>query len=207
MTALVPGSSRVQKSRREINLEATRAALIEEARNQFASSGYQGAELGRIAAAAGVTTGAIYHHFGSKLGLFQAVAESLEVEILHAAASDLTDPLAALRESFDRLIGVCAAPEIQRITFVEAPQVIGPQAWLEIELRYAYGAMRRNLMSLEAAGVIPPHPPELLARLLLALLRETSTAVAQAPDAAAEQRARSLANAVLDGIFGPPPPA
>ena len=43
------------------------------------SSGYAGASLRRIASAAHATTGAIYNHFGSKEGLFDAlVGESAE---------------------------------------------------------------------------------------------------------------------------------
>jgi len=73
------------KSRRELNVEATRFALLTAARKQFAHVGYSRAEIGQIAAQARVTTGAVYHHFGSKKGLFLAVAERLEAEILASA--------------------------------------------------------------------------------------------------------------------------
>ena len=65
------------KTRKQQATEATRAALLRVARQRFAEEGFSGAEIGRIAAEARVTTGAIYHHFGSKQGLFQAVAEDL----------------------------------------------------------------------------------------------------------------------------------
>src|ERR1700756_2784084 len=96
-------------SRRELNIEATRAALLAEARAQFAARGFSKAELGQIAAGAGLTTGAIYHHFGSKAGLFRAVAEQLETDILAAAATaGDPDPLVRLRRGFERLIDLCA---------------------------------------------------------------------------------------------------
>ncbi len=196
----------MERSRRQLNWEATRAALIKAARQQFADSGYKDADLSRIAAGAAVTTGAIYHHFESKLGLFRAVAESLELEILQATASGETDPLAALRAGFIRLIDVCAAPDIQRIIFVEAPQVIGVEAWQEVELRYAYGAMSQTVAGLSAAAAIPDYPPELLARLLLALLRETSRVVAHAGhDASKTEAARQFATSVLDALFAAKP--
>ena len=163
------------KSRREANVEATRAALLAVARRHFARDGYSGTEIGRIAADARVTTGAVYHHFSGKKELFQAVAEQLEGEILLAAAVvDEADPLRRLRLGFEKLIDVCDAPDVQRIIFIEAPQVIGPEAWRKIELRYAYGALRAILGSLHDAGAIKPYPIDLIARLLLALLRETS---------------------------------
>jgi AcrR family transcriptional regulator len=191
------------KTRREMNLEATRAALLAAGRAQFAADGFAKAELGRIAADAGVTTGAIYHHFGSKAGLFQAVAEQIEAEILQAAnAASGTDPLERLRQGFDLLIEVCARPDVQRIIVVEAPQVLGPQAWYEIELRYAFGALRTVLAGLAAQGRIPSYPIDLLARVLLALLREVSGAIARSGhDPAAIAQARGLASSVLDGLF------
>lgn len=168
------------KSRREVNIEATRAALIKIARKHFARYGYSRAEIGRIAADARVTTGAIYHHFAGKKELFQAVAEELEAEILAAAATvEEADPWLRLQAGFEKLIDVCATADVQRITFIEAPQVIGPDAWREIELRYAFGALRAVLSALQDAGIVKPYPIDLLARTLLALLHETSAEVAR----------------------------
>jgi AcrR family transcriptional regulator len=165
---------------REANVAATRAQLLAVARKHFARRGYSRAEVARIAADAGVTTGAVYHHFSGKKGLFQAVAEALEAEILaEAAAVDEAEPWRRLRAGFDKLIDVCAAAAVQRILFVEAPQVIGPEAWRKIELRYAYGALRTVLPALIEAGVVKPYPVELIARTLLALLRETSAELAR----------------------------
>jgi hypothetical protein len=77
------------------------------------------------------------------------------------------------------LIDICASPDVQRIVFVEAPQVVGPDAWREIELRYAFGALRAILSALQDGGIIKPYPIDLIARTLLALLHETSAEVAR----------------------------
>jgi len=168
------------KSRREVNVEATRAALIKIARKHFARYGYSRAEIGRIAAEARVTTGAIYHHFAGKKELFQAVAEELEGEILAAvAAVDEADPWLRLQAAFEKLIDMCASADVQRIVFIEAPQVVGPEAWREIELRYAFGVVRAVLSALQDAGIVKPYPIDLIARTLLALLHETSAEVAR----------------------------
>jgi len=191
------------RSRRETNIEATRSALLSAGRQQFAREGYACAEVGQIAAEAGVTTGAIYHHFGSKKGLFQAVAEELEAEILAAAAAaDGADAWQRLRAGFDRLIDVCAAQDMQRIIFVEAPQVIGPEAWREIELRYAYGAMRTVLEGLMAAGVVRRCPVDLVARLLLALLGEAAAELAHAGrDKQTRAQVADMVAAMLDALL------
>jgi AcrR family transcriptional regulator len=172
----------VAKSRREANIEATRAALLAAARHHFAQYGYAHAEVSRIAADAQVTTGAVYHHFLSKKGLFQAVAEQLEEEILTAAAAQpAANMWQGLRAGFETLIDVCAAPDIQRIVFIEAPQVIGPQEWREIELRYAFGATRLIIEHLMADNTLRRFPVDLVARTLLSLLSEAAAEVARAP--------------------------
>ena len=169
------------KSRREAALEATRAALLAVARKHFARDGYSKAEIGRIAADARVTTGAVYHHFANKKDLFIAVAENLEAEILATAASvSDDDPWQRLKLGFEKLIDLCASAAVQRIIFVEAPQVVGPEAWRKIELRYAFGALRTVLAALRDAKIIKPYPIDLIARTMLALLHETSAELARA---------------------------
>ena len=189
-----------RKSRREENTEATRAAIIATARRHFGRHGYSGAEIARIAADARVTTGAVYHHFSDKRALFQAVAEQLEVEILAAAsaAQQEADPWLRIQKGFEKLIDLCASPEVQRITFIEAPQVIGPDAWRAIELRYAYGTLRQALTALVGAKLVKPYPVDLMARTLLALLHETSAEVARSKhDATVRQQVSELAAGVF----------
>ncbi len=184
---------------RESNVAVTRAQLLAVARKHFARRGYSRAEVARIAADAGVTTGAVYHHFSGKKGLFQAVAEALEAEILAEAATvDEAEPWPQLRAGFDKLIDVCAAAAVQRILFVEAPQVIGPEAWRKIELRYAYGALRRVLPALIEAGIVKPYPVELIARTLLALLRETSAELARSKR---DPKVRAQIADLVTGVF------
>ena len=189
-----------------MNIEATRAALIAAARIQFGAVGFSKAELSRIAAEAGVTTGAIYHHFASKAGLFQAVAEQVEQEglVAAAAATEAADPLVRLRLGFDVMLELASQADVHRILFIEAPQVLGPQAWRAIEQRYALGAVRQALAALAAEGTIPPYPPDLLSRVLLALLREASAERAAGnSDPAAWAETRALVTAVFDGLFAP----
>jgi len=187
------------KSRKEQNLEATRAALMAVARKHFARDGYSDAEIAAIAADARVTTGAIYHHFGSKKRLFTAVAEDLEEEILRTAASVRhDDPWQRLRLGFESLIDLCASPAVQRITFIEAPQVVGPEAWRKIELQYAFGTLRRVLTSLREAGVIKPYSIDLIARTLLALLHETSAEVARTKH---DPAVRAQVSEMVSGVF------
>jgi AcrR family transcriptional regulator len=181
LNRLILSSGLTMKSRKEENFEATRAALMAVARKHFARDGYSKAEIGRIAADARVTTGAVYHHFTNKKDLFVAVAENLEAELLATAASVVSDdPWQRLKLGFEKLIDLCASSAVQRIIFVEAPQVVGPEAWRKIELRYAFGALRTILAALQDAKIIKPYPVDLIARTMLALLHETSAELARA---------------------------
>jgi AcrR family transcriptional regulator len=190
------------KSRRALSIEATREALIKVARKHFARDGYSRAEIARIAADAGVSTGAIYHHFANKKALFQAVAEELEAEVLAAAiVAGEVEPWGRLRTGFEKLIDVCASHEVQRIIFVEAPQVVGPDAWRKIELRFAFGALRSVLASLIADHIIKPYPVDLVARTLLALLREASAEVARSKrDPKTRAQIADLVAGILDAL-------
>ena len=154
--------------------------IAEEALKILEREGEGAVSMRRVAQAVGITPMAIYHHFSNKKSLFQAVAEELENEILaEGMAAENENPWLRFQSGFERLIDFCAAPDVQRIIFIEAPQVMGPDAWRKIELRYAYGALHETLPKMIEAGIIKPYPVELIARTLLALLRETSAEVAR----------------------------
>jgi AcrR family transcriptional regulator len=170
------------KSRRDRYTEETAAALLACARKWFGQVGYDEASLETIARGAHVTTGAIYHHFAGKKGLFQAVAEQIEAELLTAAVSvSDPDPWQGLKRAFEVLIDACAKEDVQRILFLEAPRVIGTAAWREIEMKYAFGAMSAALGQFQAASRVRPYPVELIAPVLLAMLAETSRFVTTHP--------------------------
>ena len=86
---------------------ATRAALLSAARPLFAERGYEAVSSEEIVAAAGVTRGALYHHFDGKRGLFAAVFEEVESEFV--ARFDFSgiaegDPLGVLLAAVDQFL-------------------------------------------------------------------------------------------------------
>ena len=159
------------RSRRDGYTQETIAALLRAGRKRFGHEGYEAVGLGDIAADAQVTTGAIYHHFDGKKGLFLAVAEAVEAELLGCAqAVDDPDPWRRFVKAFLALLDACSLRDVQRIVFLDAPRVIGLDAWRELEHRYAFGAMSEALTALLRARVIRPRPVELVAPILLAVL-------------------------------------
>ena len=193
--------SGVMTSRRDRYTEETVTALLACARAWFGRVGYDEASLEAIAQQAEVTTGAIYHHFKGKKGLFLAVAEQIEAELLSTAlavSDPALDPWALLKQAFEGLIDACARDDIQRIIFLEAPRVIGAEAWREIEMKYAFGAMSAARGQFQAAGQMRPYPVALVAPVLLATLAETSRFVATTP--AERSNAVDLMMRVIDGL-------
>jgi AcrR family transcriptional regulator len=187
------------KSLRDSHTEATVEALLRAGRRQFGSQGFDAVSLEAIVAEARVTTGAIYHHFAGKKGLFLAVAEEVERELLAVAAGVKdADPWLRTRKAFAALIDACAAPDVQRIVFLDAPRVIGPEAWREIELKYAYGGMSAMLTHLIAEGFLHPYATELLAPVLLSVLAETSRALSVNP--VLSQEAHHLMSRMLEAL-------
>lgn len=190
--------------RRDANAKATRDAILEAGRAAFAASGFTAAALDDIVRSARVTTGAVYHHFGNKKGLFQAVAESLEQEIVDAIAAALTPdmtPWQALEHGLDETLELCARPDVRRILFSDAPNVIGLREWRAIELRYGFGLMRQLLEQLEASGEIRTGSVDLTAQIMLGAVIEAVHAIAERSDTArATEEARATLLTFLNSL-------
>jgi hypothetical protein len=115
-----------------------------------------------------------------------------------------------LQRGFDVLLDACAHRDVHRITFRDAPSVLGLREWRAIEERYAYGQLRDLLSTLMERGEIAPGPVELHARVLLAVLSEVAENIANAGDEAAASAARAAGSDLLQRVLGAlraPPPA
>jgi AcrR family transcriptional regulator len=181
----------------------TREALIEAARPLFAAHGFADAALETIVRAAGVTRGALYHHFADKTELFAAVFERVEGEVAtrmdeSIAAANEADPVEVMRLGAGFWLDACSDPEIQRIVLVDAPAVLGWTRWTEIGNRYNIGLVRELLANAVETGRIPPQPVEATALTMLGAMREATLYVARADD---HDRARQEAGAVMDRLI------
>lgn len=177
-----------ERSRRS---DVTQARIIKVAKNAFAEQGYAATSLSEIVDQASVTTGAIYHHFNDKKGLFRAVAESLEEEIMdHVMSVPLQDdPWDTFMTGLKSTLRVCARPDINRIVFKEAPSVIGPTEWREIEVRYAFGVIFKAISRLSKSGAMYAPNPGLTSQIILGSIIEAANVVAssdQTEDSLAE---------------------
>ena len=189
---------------REIRADATRTALVDAARALFSEHGYAATSTEAIVGAAGVTRGALYHHFRDKRDLFRAVFEQIEGEFVTTSTalwSDQRDAWTNLRAGCAAFLDSCVEPDVQRIVLLDGPSVLGWDAWREIEEQYALalisGALRRAIRE----GLLPRRPIMPLAHLLLAAVNEAGLLIAQADDPPAVRREVGAAfDAVLDGL-------
>jgi AcrR family transcriptional regulator len=184
--------------------EATRAALIAAARGLFAERGYAGVGTEELVRASGVTRGALYHHFDGKADLFGAVFEVVERELaekLGAEALSKADPWEGLVAALEMFLDVCTKPEVQRIALLDAPSVLGWEAWREIEARYGLGLIKLALQNLIDAGVVEPQPVDPLAHAILGTLAEAGLYVARADDVeAARTEMGAVLRRMLEGL-------
>lgn len=193
-------------SRQAARSESTRTKLLAAARELFADRGYAGVGTEEIVAAAGLTRGALYHHFADKRDLFRAVHEGMEAELvagiaeaLAAAPSD--DPIEAMGTAVSAFLDSAVDPGRARITLVEAPSVLGWAEWREIDARYGLGLTEAALEGAMAAGRMARQPVTPLAHLLLAAMGEAGIIVATAPDrGSARAEAERALISLLDGL-------
>src|SRR3954469_2339623 len=138
--------------------ERTRARLIEAARELFAGRGYANVAVEEIVRAAGVTRGALYHQFpGGKEGLFAAVFDAVETEVMEGVAQTLgkagaEDPIAGMRAGLDATLVLALDPKLVQLTILDAPSVLGWQAWREAGERYGLGVVRARAPAALGAG-------------------------------------------------------
>lgn len=181
----------------------TREALIAAARSLFAVPGFADAALETIVRDAGVTRGALYHHFADKTELFAAVFELVEGEMAARmaeaiAASGQTDPVEVMRLGARFWLDACSDPEVQRIVLMDAPTVLGWERWTEIGTRYNIGVVTGLLTAAIESGAIPPQPVQATALTMLGAIREATLYIARADD---PTQARADAGAVLDRLI------
>ena len=172
--------------------EATRAALVATARRLFAERGYAAVGTEEIVRSAGVTRGALYHHFSGKRELFAAVYEDVERELVEriaaSAVSSAADPLQALQSGAQAFLDACEDPAVQRIALLDAPSVLGWEQWREIGMRYAFGLVQATVQAAMDAGLIERQPVVALSHLLLGAMDEGAMLIARADDGGRTRR-------------------
>ncbi|MBB4237839.1 TetR/AcrR family transcriptional regulator [Rhizobium esperanzae] len=186
----------MSRSNRE-RTEQTRQALIDAGRRIFVEKGYADTATPEIVTAAGVTRGALYHHFEDKKALFRAVIECEMqgvAEAIAASSAPGEGPRAALIAGASAYFSAMAQPGRTRLLLMEAPAVLGLPATAAMDAENAEATLRAGLAALmpQAGALLGP---------LTSLLSAAFDRAAIAIDAGGERRDYEQAiTALLDGL-------
>jgi AcrR family transcriptional regulator len=164
------GISNIERS------QQTFAQLIAVARKLFSTRGYSHTSLEEIVRKAGMTRGALYHHFEGKKGIFVAVFENALSEIANRVIQvDKSNP-----SYWEKFISctyafceACLDSDLQQIVLIDGPAVLGWDVWRRIDEAKTLNILRTHLKELLNRGIIKPLPLEPLTHLVSGAVNES----------------------------------
>lgn len=193
----------MHRPRKEM-IAQTRAKLIEAARQAFGTVGYAEASMDDFTASAGLTRGALYHHFGDKKGLLQAVIAEIDGEMavrVNEVASKAPTRWQHFVDECTSYIEMALEPEIQRIMFRDGPAVLGdPAQWPNASACTA--SMTDHLTALQEEGVVVVDiDPETTSRLINGASSQAAQRIANSKDPeATSKKAIAAFKQLLEGL-------
>lgn len=175
--------------------EATRGALIKAARSCFVDHGFEATSTEAVLVRAGVSKGALYHHFDSKLELLAAVFDAVTREVVakaQQAAIGASSPREALSLALKAWLRAALAPEPRRIILETGPAVLGLARARLIEEEVTQVVLRRGINRILEDENAHCADIDVAARLLSALVAELALVALQ----------RSLSGVKLERLDG-----
>ncbi|MCP3741960.1 TetR/AcrR family transcriptional regulator [Rossellomorea sp. BNER] len=173
----------MKRSKEETN--ETISHLKEVARKHFTEHGYAATVLDEIVKEAKLTRGAVYHHFGSKKGLFLAVLESVQREV----AEKVETESAQSKDVWDQLILGCRAfvtaavePKNKRIMLIDGPAVLGWETWRSMDEKGSMRLLHEQLQLMHQQGYFESVSIDALTHILSGALNESTLWIAQRPN-------------------------
>jgi AcrR family transcriptional regulator len=191
------------KDQRIAQGQETRSDLLVTARHLFGEQGYAATTLEDIARRTGVTKGALYHHFGGKADLFQAVFEQVKGEVSDQVVTVFNQPdhWHALTAGCQLMIDAQLDPAVRRIALHDARSVLGWETVRAVETRYGAVGIRGALRKAMQGGVLERQPLRPLSLLISGAVAEACFYVADADDpAVARDEVGRLLERMLEGL-------
>lgn len=181
---------------------ATRQKLLRVAARVFGRDGFAATSAERIVRLAGLTRGALYHHFDGKEGLFAAVLED-RMRGLHrklaATGRKAHSPLDALRRGIGAYLRASTVPGFRQIVLIDGPTVVGWERWRSLDLTLGLGLLERALDAAMARGDLARQPTDVVAQLVAGALIDGAMVVARDPTKVRQVEA-ALWRLVLHGL-------
>ncbi|MCM3142102.1 TetR/AcrR family transcriptional regulator [Brevibacillus sp. MER 51] len=165
--------------------QQTMQKLIEVAREVFSRQGYADAAMEDIVKQAGVTRGALYHHFGNKEGLFEAVLASVQQEIgerVEAEAAKSEEPWQQLILGCLAFVSSAVEHRNKRILLIDGPSVIGWETWRRMDEENSMRHLREQLQTMQEQGYLRTVSIDALTHLLSGAMNEAVLWISETPD-------------------------
>ncbi|ROO87398.1 TetR family transcriptional regulator [Actinocorallia herbida] len=163
--------------------DTTKQAIVAAACDLFTGHGYDRTSLDQIAEKAGVSKGALYHHYRDKTEILAAVYTDLCHHMSERLLGDVepgSDPIEALRSGSRFFLNACSEPSYRRIALIDAPAVLGWSRWRSIDADGGgFGLLRQGLVAAADAGLTSPEHLEERAHLLIAAIFEAALLIAR----------------------------
>jgi AcrR family transcriptional regulator len=186
--------------------QGARDAVLAAALELFVERDYDEVSTEEIVERSGVSRGALYHHFPTKLILFRAVFQASERRVLEGIAARVSvvagSPFEMLLESARAYLRAAETDvELQRIGLGQSRAVLGWQGWREAASELGIGFALAGVTAAIEAGELPPHDPEALAIIVLGAMIEAAMLIVVADDrAAARERSEAVVSELLLGL-------
>lgn len=182
-----------------------REALVAAAHELFLERDYEQVSTDEILTRSGVSRGAMYHHFSTKLDLFRAVYEESEQRVLGLVAGELTgatDPFDALILGSKAYLRQAESnPELRRIGLGQSRAVLGWSRWREVATSLGLGVVREMVRAAIDAGQISARDPETTAQILLGALIEAAMLIVVADDpSVAREQSEAVVVELIEGL-------
>ena len=178
----------------------TRRAILDHARNLFATQGYAATGTEEMIAGLGITRGALYHQFGNKQGVFRAVLEEMFVEIvqhIEAQATKHETPWAQLVQGSHAFLDVAQREDIRRLVFIEAPAVLDAETLTKLDRQYGYGSLLEAVQTAVEAGELDIPDVEGFAMMLNGALEHLAAWTTQTGSSERLEIAKTLVEQLL----------
>lgn len=188
---------------RDSEAARTRAKLVAHARRLFARGGQAAVGVIEVSKAAGVTTGALYHHFAKRQDLLRAVLDDVAGSVATRAVDSmegLTDPWERLIAGLTAVLDACLEDDV-RNAYNEAAGILGLEAWRALEESKTGVLLVLGLQQVAATGALKPVSLPLLASMVKGAVIEAAMSITRSKNPKKTRReAGELLDALLQGL-------
>jgi AcrR family transcriptional regulator len=166
---------------------------------------YEQVSTAEILARSGVSRGALYHHFPTKLDLFRSVflaSEGRVIDRIAARAGASASPFEALLALTRGYLRAAESDEeLRRIGLGQSRAVLGWEGWREACAELGVGLALAGVTAAIEAGELPPHDPQTTAIVLLGAMIDAAMLIVVAENrAAARERSEAVIVDLLEGL-------